>query len=158
MRRHLFRFVGGGWAGEADPNRCAASVSRGCAGIGQCGNKPKPGTEWCGTHTVEDAPENPDLLWRVYRGELVGVPIVKETKKQIHLADRVLAFDCYGKIGRRDDGSPEMGFRTRYEAACDHVSRCRSAVERARENLKAAELEERAAEQLEAEISEEEQE
>lgn len=143
-RYHRFR---GRYGVEPNPTRCAASIPEPRVGFHQCPNNPKPGTEWCGIHTEEEIPENPDLLWIVYEGDLASVPIRKETKKQV-VIESLGAFEWKMKIHKNTDGKLEIGFRTRLEAVQHFLKSVEKSLTNARHAVVKAELKKHQAEQL----------
>lgn len=134
------------WSHErVDETKCRASVSAGRIGLKQCGNKPKAGTEWCGKHTVEEVAEDAPRLWGINVGygssapEIVSFAIVKETKKQIVLEETDQAFNYKTRLGKKKDGSPERGYRSRLEAAQAFVTKAEIDIKRAERALLDAE-------------------
>jgi hypothetical protein len=128
-----FRYKGGSFGAEIDETRCRSSVGRGRASVTQCNSFPIKGTEWCRAHTELVVTDTAGEIWGVepVRGDLklVSVKILKETKKQIVLADRRSPFGYKGRIKKCDDGSLEFGFRTKLEAAQAWAEKKRRAVD-----------------------------
>jgi len=140
------------WEHErVDESRCRASVSRGRMGLSQCSKKPRKGTEWCGSHTVDVAGEDADLLWGIDTSTtpptLMSVKITKETVKQITLADRLSPFDYKERIRKTSKG-PEYGFRSRLEAAQAFVEKHKKRLDYAKRALTNAEHDLKVAEKL----------
>ena len=160
MSREPFRFKPI-YGGSINEKNCKASVGRGRGGVGQCSRKPIKGTDWCDSHTKIETAEDADVLWGVSSSNeglsLISVKILKETKKQILLAERKAPFDYHERIPK-DDGKPRLGYRSRFEAAQAYAWRHARRLKNAEEALKQAEEEKHEADLLLLKISDEEQE
>lgn len=134
----------GRWGIKPDPERCAAAIPERRVGFHQCPNAPKPGSDFCSTHTpLVTAADSPEL-WVVGQDygddkpRLVSVKILKETSKQILLAESLGGFNYHERIGKTD-GEPDQGARTPNGAVERHIRECKVKVEAARRALAEAE-------------------
>ena len=94
---------------------------------------------------MEEAAEDAPRLWGVNVGygpaepKIVSCAIVKETKKQIVLEETDQAFNYKTRLGKKKDGSPERGYRSRLEAAQAFVTKAEIDIKRAETALRDAE-------------------
>jgi len=67
--------------------------------------------------------------------EVIGIPIAKETKKQIKLVRHHPALHYHTTVPKRDDGTPLEGYRSRREAVVGFVEKRAEQVKIAKTNL-----------------------